>query len=85
MTIAREFADLENDFNHIKDINTYVSTRYAEVWDCLPSLPEVDELIKLVESKDAADHAFFTTDTKEARLAKLKKLQTALKYDLGSR
>lgn len=84
-TIAREWADLENDFNYLKEINTFMATRYEEVFDCLPSLPEIDELIQSVEWRDPNTDAYFCTAPKDQRLAKLKKLRSAIAHSMGNK
>lgn len=80
--IAHEFADLENDFNYVKELNTYTSKRYQQVWDVLPSVQELDLLIKLV-SEHAEDETFFTIGTKDERIKKLLMLRNARKTELG--
>jgi hypothetical protein len=84
-TLAAEFADLENDFNYIKDLNTSMAVRYEEVWDCLPSLTEVDALLRVVYAFPEEDASFFCTATKEDRLKKLKKLRSAIAHAMGNK
>lgn len=82
--LAREWADLENDFNYIKELNTFIATRHEEVWDCMPTLTEIDELIKTVEDANPDAKEFFCTDKKENRILKLKKLRSAIAHSLGN-
>ena len=84
--ISMEYADLENDFNYIKDLNTSMAVRYEEVWDCLPSLTEVDALLNIVNyGTKETDAKFFCTATKEDRVKKLKKLRSAIAHSMGNK
>lgn len=83
--LSREWADLENDFNYIKDINTGIATRHEEVWDCMPSLTEIDAIIKKVNATKEDNHEFFCTGKKADRIAKLKKLRSAIAFSMGNK
>ena len=84
-TVAREWADLENDYNYIKELNTYVSTRHQEVWDCLPTLQEIDTLIQAIEEHSEEDQTYFSTRTKDKSVAAIKKLRGAIAKSMGAR
>lgn len=84
-TLAKEYADLENDFNYIKDLNTAMATRYEEVWDCLPSVTEIDAILKDIEGRPAEDFEFFCTAKKEDRIKKIKKLRSAIAHMMGNK
>ncbi|MFA5658529.1 MAG: hypothetical protein WC900_04530 [Oscillospiraceae bacterium] len=56
--LAYEWADLENDFNFIRDVAEYTGARYAEFMGLLPSLEEMDLLLDLVQDlTDGANYA----------------------------
>ena len=44
--LAREMADLENDFEHIKELNTELAEKYQTVMDTFPTSRELSFLIK---------------------------------------
>ena len=85
--IAFEYADLENDFEFVKETSRSVAVRYEEVSSCFPTLTEMDALISIVESlapESKEDRMsiyppFFSRGPKEERLQKLKKLRSAIK------
>ena len=83
-TIAHDYADLENDFNYVKDINTSMAVRFEEVWACLPTTTEIDALIKVMEEIKEDDEEFYCTAKKSNRLPKIKKLRSAMAHAMGN-
>jgi hypothetical protein len=76
--VARNYADLENDFEFIKEVSKFTAARYTEVIECLPSLVEIDSLINLLEEIEPSDKSVWITGTKEDRMKKLRKLKSAI-------
>jgi hypothetical protein len=79
--ISKDFADLENDFNYIKDINSYVAIRYAEIWELLPTMTELDLLLEGMNAID--DQEFYNIASKEDRIKKIEKLRRIIKASRG--
>ena len=74
-TIAVAFADLEQDFEFVKNVNEQISIRYQEIVDTLPSLEELDYLLKnIIHSYDRP----LSEKEYEDREASLTKIRSAV-------
>lgn len=69
-SIALMMADLENDFEYVKELNSVIADKYEFVTKHLPTPAEIDVLLERVDAADARD-----------RLKSLKKICVALKTD----
>ncbi len=61
----KEFDDLLNDFDWVKELNTSLANRYQEIMDCFPTVAEIDKLLSVLV-------------TDENRLRRLRKFRSAL-------
>ena len=43
--LCRRYADLEIDFNYVKELNTVMSCKYQELMDCFPTSEELQIVI----------------------------------------
>ena len=78
-SICDRFADLEMDFNYVKELNTMMSLKYQELMDCFPTSREMQIVIEFLEDKVIEKTDFgYNTETREKRLVNIRKFKSAL-------
>jgi len=50
--LAKQLAELELDFEFVKDLNTQLANKYAELLDCFPTSEEISKLLELSKDED---------------------------------
>jgi len=80
LTIAYRYADLENDFEVVKDLNAYTAKRYAEFTACLPTLKEMDHILAQLDTHSEDDKEFWDYEPKADRMKRLRVLREAIKH-----
>jgi len=76
--LVNKLAELEIDFEYIKELNKELSMKYHELMCTFPTVTELESLIQLVEQS-----AFgYDTVTTNSRLINLKKFKSAV-YNLN--
>lgn len=75
--VARDYADLENDFNFVKKLNEKIAISHAQLMDRLPTVEEMNVLIGVMEEISADNKEFYKKHDKEYRLANARLLKDA--------
>ena len=68
--IANKMAEVELDFEFVKDLNTQLANKYQELMDCFPTSTEIDVILEAHKEVGSA--------VQEERTIKLKKFRSAL-------
>jgi len=75
--LAGKLAEIEMDFEFVKDLNTQLANKYQELMECFPTAKELDIVINKIE----ADHLInvpIGSQQNQERTTKLKKFKSAL-------
>jgi len=74
---ANKLAELELDFEFVKDLNTQLANKYQELMECFPTVKELDIVINKIEDDHLINNPIGSNQD-QSRLIKLKKFKSAL-------
>ena len=75
--LIEKYADLEMDYDYVKNMNTQLSFKYDELMNCFPTSDELDYLIAGLET-ESIKKIKYSNEIKNERLSKLVKFRSAL-------
>jgi len=75
--IANKMAEVELDFEFVKDLNTQLANKYQELMDCFPTSSEITMVINITQEMNP-DSTEEEVKSNEIRIIKLKKFKSAL-------
>jgi len=84
--LIEKYADLEMDYDYVKNMNTQLSFKYDELMNCFPTSDELDYLIAGLETESIKKIKYsneikkikYSNEIKNERLSKLVKFRSAL-------